>query len=77
MPRQIIDTESSRPAYERRVMLRWAIVLIVFIGLVLAGVAWWRAHGPPAHAAALANPGNAARVVNLGPVPHQRREYAA
>jgi len=44
MPRQIIDTESSRPAYVRRRVLTFVVVLVV--AAVLAGVAWaiFRSH---------------------------------
>lgn len=46
MPRQIIDTESSRPAYNRR-RLRRAIVAVLVV-VLLAAAAWFltqRAHG--------------------------------
>lgn len=36
MPRSIIDTESSRPAYERR-RARIAIVILVAFGLLATG----------------------------------------
>jgi hypothetical protein len=44
MPRQIIDTESSRPAYVRRRVTTFVVIGIVAI--VLAAVAWaiLRAH---------------------------------
>jgi ferric-dicitrate binding protein FerR (iron transport regulator) len=42
MPRQIIDTESSRPAYERRRMRRLLVSLLVFVLLVAA--IWFLAH---------------------------------
>lgn len=42
MPRQIIDTESSRPAYERRRMRRLLLSLLVFVLLVAA--IWLLAH---------------------------------
>ena len=38
MPRQIIDTESSRPAYVRRRILTFVVTLVV-LGVV-AAVAW-------------------------------------
>jgi hypothetical protein len=45
MPRQIIDTESSRPRYVRRVVLTSVLVfLVIAILLVLAFAAWGR-HG--------------------------------
>ncbi|MBV9719738.1 MAG: hypothetical protein JOZ77_10480 [Candidatus Eremiobacteraeota bacterium] len=42
MPRQIIDTESSRPAYVRRRARRMVISLLVFALLVAA--IWFLAH---------------------------------
>lgn len=43
MPRQIIDTESSRPRYVRRLVVTTAIVVIVVgILLILAFAAWGR-----------------------------------
>ena len=38
MPRQIIDVESSRPAYVRRRVATWVVVLLAAV--VLAVVAW-------------------------------------
>jgi len=43
MPRQIIDTESSRPAYVRR-RLRSLLVTILLLGLVAAACWWFLAH---------------------------------
>jgi len=42
LPRQIIDTESSRPAYVRRRARRWVISLILFAAIVAA--IWFLAH---------------------------------
>ncbi len=44
MPRQIIDTESSRPAYVRRRVTTFVVIAIVV--LALAAVAWviFRSH---------------------------------
>ncbi|HTX60268.1 MAG TPA: hypothetical protein VMH02_11420 [Verrucomicrobiae bacterium] len=45
MPRQIIDTESSRPAYIRRriaTFVVWAAVLVA----VAAAVCWFLRHHP-------------------------------
>ena len=42
MPRQIIDTESSRPAYERRRARRIAISVVLFV-LIVAAI-WFLAH---------------------------------
>jgi hypothetical protein len=76
MPRQIIDTESGRPAYERRVRLRWGIVIAILI-LAAAGITWYLAHRAAPVTGLGSFPGNAARMVNLGPVPAFRRDYAA
>ena len=73
MPRQIIDTESSKPAYHRRLAIRW-IVTIVLIAIVafVAFELWRTSH----HAASLGliglswtdkpAPGNATPLSNLG-----------
>jgi hypothetical protein len=42
MPRQIIDIESSRPAYERR-RLRRRIVVLVIVVVIIAAV-WFLTH---------------------------------
>lgn len=44
MPRQIIDTESSRPAYVRRRILTFVVAVLVLAAV--AGVAWaiFRSH---------------------------------
>jgi hypothetical protein len=42
MPRQIIDTESSRPAYRRRRARRWVVTVLILVLLVAAG--WFLAH---------------------------------
>ena len=42
MPRQIIDTESSRPAYTRRRTRRFVVSLLLFVVLVAA--IWFLAH---------------------------------
>lgn len=77
MPRQIIDTESSRPAYRRRLLVRWLIILALFIAAVLAGVRIWQTTRPSLVTGALAVPGKMALVPKPGPVPHCRRDYAA
>lgn len=41
MPRQIIDVESSRPAYQRRRLRR--IVVFVLIVLIVAAAVWFLA----------------------------------
>lgn len=49
MPRQIIDTESSRPRYVRRIVLTVVVaVLVVAVLLVLAFAGWGHfAHAVP------------------------------
>ena len=43
MPRQIIDTETSRPQYIRRLVITTALIVIVVAALlVLAFAAWGR-----------------------------------
>ena len=50
MPRQIIDTESSRPAYQRRLAVRWVvIVLCIVIAVFIAFEIWKASHRPPAN----------------------------
>ena len=50
MPRQIIDTESSRPAYQRRLLARWIIASLAVIILgFLAFMAWKASHPTPAN----------------------------
>ncbi|HLI97261.1 MAG TPA: hypothetical protein VKT72_14430 [Candidatus Baltobacteraceae bacterium] len=39
MPRQIIDTESSRPRYVRRLIVTWVVLAIVIVVLVLVAIA--------------------------------------
>jgi hypothetical protein len=47
MPRQIIDTESSRPRYVRRIALTWAAALVL-IGVLIFVL--FAAYGHYAHA---------------------------
>jgi cytoskeletal protein RodZ len=63
MPRSIIDTESSRPAYRRRLLVRWIVIAVLMLAALAVGVWLWQASRPT--------------MVNLAPVPHDRREYAA
>ena len=63
MPRSIIDTESSRPAYRRRLAVRWIVIAVLALGVIAVGFRLWQASRPG--------------MVNLGPVPHDRRDYAA
>ena len=41
MPRQIIDTESSRPQYVRRIVLRTVLFAILAAVLVIVAIAAW------------------------------------
>jgi hypothetical protein len=41
MPRQIIDTESSRPRYIRRIVIITALAVIVVAVLLIAAFAWF------------------------------------
>lgn len=41
MPRQIIDVESSRPAYLRRRVVTWVVVLVVAAVAALAAWLIW------------------------------------
>ncbi len=66
MPRQIIDTESSKPAYRRRLLLRWAIIVVLFIIAVLAGVRVWQATRPRMATGAVVVPGKLARILKPG-----------
>lgn len=53
MPRQIIDVESSRPAYERRRARRRFVILVVLIVIIAA--VWFltqRVHAEETHLAA-------------------------
>ena len=44
MPRQIIDTESSRPAYVRRRIATFVAVVVAALALAAAGWFWMRNH---------------------------------
>lgn len=53
MPRQIIDVESSRPAYERRRRRRFIVIFVVVIVIIAA--VWFltqRVHAEESHLAA-------------------------
>lgn len=41
MPRQIIDVESSRPAYVRRRVVAWVVVLVVAAAVAIAAWLIW------------------------------------
>jgi hypothetical protein len=64
MPRQIIDTESSRPQYVRRVVLTWLLVLaMVFAAAAAAYAVYSSSRRPhPSPAATAAGPAASVRV---------------
>jgi len=76
MPRQIIDTESGRPAYRRRLTIRWVIVVLILLA-ALIGLRLWQARSPRIVTGAVPIQEKMSGRSNLGPVPHNRREYAA
>lgn len=75
MPRQIIDTESSKPAYHRRLAVRWTVTIILIVIIAFAAFEFLKAshHAAPV---GLVHPGKAARLSNLGLL-SSRRIYAA
>ena len=46
MPRQIIDTESSRPLYVRRLVVTYVVVILAVIVLLAAAYVIWSSHRP-------------------------------
>lgn len=70
MPRQIIDTESSRPAYRQRLIVRWTIIIVLFILAILAAVRLWQVSRPRMVSGVARVPGIAASVPKQAPVPH-------
>ncbi len=82
MPRQIIDTESSKPAYHRRLAIRWIIAIVVIAIVAFVAFEFWRSshHAVPVGLMGLPTgkpvPGNAARLSNLGLL-SSRSIYAA
>jgi hypothetical protein len=60
MPRQIIDTESSRPAYVRRKIRTFVVIAIIVIAAVVAAWFSWKNHVAPA-APTRSSQGNSAR----------------
>jgi lipopolysaccharide export system protein LptC len=46
MPRQIIDTETSRPAYVRRLAIRWVAIVLLVLAVLILGFVAWRANQP-------------------------------
>jgi len=89
MPRQIIDTESGRPAYRRRLALRWVIVAVLLLAAVLVAFRLWQNTRPRLPAAASFVQENRLGYQNPGPgsprgtkrhakrAAVQRREHAA
>ena len=49
MPRQIIDTESSRPQYVRRVVVTWVVLVILAVVLIVLAFALYGRYSRPAH----------------------------
>jgi hypothetical protein len=49
MPRQIIDTESSRPRYVRRLVVTWIALAIIVVILVFVAIAVYGRFAQPAH----------------------------
>jgi hypothetical protein len=68
MPREIIDTASSRPAYIRRRIITAVLYVVLIVAVVAAGYVYWEHHRAP---------GNSARQGNLAPVPVSRRVHAS
>lgn len=75
MPRQIIDTESSKPAYHRRLAIRWIVTIVLVVIVAFVALELWRSTH---HATAVGMnvPGNVSRLSNLGLLSF-RRIYAA
>lgn len=77
MPRQIIDTKSSRPAYLRRRAVTWIVAIVVVIAIGLAVFELLKSQHVGAGALVTLLPGNLLAQGNLGPIPHDRRGHAA
>lgn len=67
MPRQIIDTESSRPRYVRRLVITWVVLAIVLAVLVFLAFAVYGRFAQPAHPRAV--PSAAAQPMLSSPKP--------
>ena len=67
MPRQIIDTESSRPQYVRRLVITWVVLAMVVVVLVLLAIAVYGRFAQPAHPQAV--PSAAVQPVLSSPKP--------
>ncbi len=78
MPRQIIDTESGRAAYVRRLVLRWIIIAVLVIVAVLAALRVWQTTHPRVVTQTSAAPGKVAHALQTTVrFPPPRRKYAA
>jgi uncharacterized membrane protein AbrB (regulator of aidB expression) len=78
MPRQIIDTESGRPAYRRRITLRWIIIVVLVVIAILVAFELWRSTRPRMTTGMTSAPGKVAHVLQTTVrFPHPRRMYAA
>ncbi|MDP9025505.1 MAG: hypothetical protein M3N13_09040 [Candidatus Eremiobacteraeota bacterium] len=77
MPRQIIDTESSRPAYVRRLSIRWIVAIVFAIAAFFAVLELLRSHPLAAATSLLLFQGKLLPQGNQGPIPHDRRVHAA
>ncbi len=65
MPRQIIDTESSKPAYHRRLAIRWIVTIVIVAIVAFVAFELWRGSHRAVHVGLVA-PGIAAHLSNLG-----------
>ena len=77
MPRQIIDTESSRPAYVRRIAVRWVVAIVVLALVAIVAFEVLKSHPHLIGAAIVPVPGKFGAQGNLGPIPQYRRGHAA
>jgi predicted negative regulator of RcsB-dependent stress response len=77
MPRQIIDTESGRPAYRRRVILRWIVAVVLIAVALAAAFELWQSTRPRLTTGAAAAQGKVAQVLQTTVrFPRSRRMYA-
>lgn len=72
MPRQIIDTESSRPQYVRRLLITWVVLAILAAILVFAAIAAYGRFARPAHPQAV--PTAAVQPMLSSPAPREPQE---
>jgi predicted negative regulator of RcsB-dependent stress response len=61
MPRQIIDTESSRPAYLRRRITTFVVAALIVAVVAAAGWLYWSRHAASPVPVATAFPGKSVR----------------